>query len=471
MDAHVIGSGPNGLAAAVVLARAGVKVRVHEAQPTIGGGVRSAELTLPGFVHDVCSAIHPLAPGSPLFQSLPLREHGLEWVNPPIAVAHPLDDGSAGAIFPSLDETVAALGADDGPRYRRLIGPLAKNFSRLMDDIFVPIVHWPKHPLLLARFGLPGMLTSRALAGAFDTRAARGLIAGLAAHAILPLESPFTATFAVLFAASAHAVGWPFPKGGSQKIADALVSLLRANGGEVVAGSRVSSLAELGDARAILFDTSAPAVARIAADRLTERRKAQLAAFRSGPGVFKVDYALSGPVPWRAEVARRAGTVHVGGTFEEIAQSEAAVERGEHPERPFVLVAQQSLFDDTRAPSGKHTLWAYCHVPNGSSFDMTERIEAQLERFAPGFRDLVLARAVRSCAELERENENYLGGDIGGGSNGGLQLFGRPRLALDPYRLNDSGLYLCSAATPPGAGVHGMCGLNAANSALKHSFR
>lgn len=467
VDAVVVGSGPNGLTAAAVLARAGLTVRVHEAQPVAGGGTRSAGLTLPGFVHDVCSAIHPLAVASPAFRELGLAQQGLEWIFPEVDVAHPLDDGTAVALVRSIDDTAAQLGRDDGARYRRLIGPLVERRRELYGDILQPLVRVPRHPLTTARFGLHAVRSAAGLAEAFEGVRVRALLAGLAAHAFLPLDAPFTASFALLFGITAHGEGWPLPRGGSQRIADALVSVLRAHGGELVVGDRIRAMDQLGRARAYLFDTSTQGLEQIAGSRLPERFRRRLRRFRRGPGIFKIDYALSAPVPWRAPECRRAGTVHVGGTFEEIASSEAEVTAGRHPERPFVLVAQPSLFDPSRAPEGRHTLWAYCHVPNGSTEDMTARIEAQLERFAPGFRDVVLARSTMSCRDVEQHNANCLGGDIAGGANDGLQLFLRPALSVDPYATPADGIYLCSASTPPGAGVHGMCGYNAARSVLR----
>lgn len=468
-DAVVVGSGPNGLVAAVLLARAGLRVRVHEAEPSFGGGMRSAALTLPGFVHDLCSAIHPTGAASPVFKALDLHAHGLEWIHPDIPLAHPLDDGSAVTLLRSLDETATGLG-EDGPAYRRLLAPLTAHFGELLEDALAPVIRLPRRPVLLARFGLHAMRSARGLVHAFHGERGRALIAGLSAHAMIPLDAPFTASMALIFAGAAHTTGWPLAKGGSQRIADALVSSLRALGGEIVLDHKVETVEQLGPAAACLFDTSAAALERIAGDRLPSGYRRKLQTFRRGPGIFKIDYALSGPVPWRAPECRRAGTVHVGGTFAEVASTLEDVAHGRHPERPFVLVAQQSLFDASRAPAGKHTLWTYCHVPNGSTVDMTARIEAQLERFAPGFRDLVLARAVMGPREVEAHNANYRGGDIGGGANDGLQLFARPVLSADPYATPAKGLYLCSSSTPPGGGVHGMCGLHAARSALRRSF-
>ena len=469
-DAVVIGSGPNGLSAAIELARAGLKVRVHEAEPTIGGGARSAELTLPGFVHDLCSAIHPLGAASPYFRKLPLKEHGLEWIQPEIPLAHPLDDGTAVALRRSVEDTAHGLG-DDAGAYRRITAGLVADWDELLADVLRPMLHLPRHPLLLARFGLPAMLPADfAARRLFKGVRARALFAGLSAHSFLPLDAPFTTAFALVLAISGHAVGWPLPRGGSQHIADALASYLRTIGGEIVTDDRIVAFSQLEKARAYLFDTTPRALEHIAAEKLGTTYRRALRRYKYGPGVFKVDYALAGPVPWRAAECRRAGTVHLGGTLEEIAAAEKQVARGEHPERPFVLVAQQSLFDPSRAPLGMHTLWTYCHVPSGSTEDMTERIEAQIERFAPGFRDLILKKSVMNTKDVESHNANYIGGDISAGSHDGLQFIARPTWAIDPYATPTSEIYLCSAATPPGAGVHGMSGYNAARSALRRSF-
>jgi phytoene dehydrogenase-like protein len=469
-DAVVIGSGPNGLAAAIELARNGRSVTLYEANDTIGGGCRSAELTLPGFVHDTCSAIHPLAASSVFFGELPLPSLGVEWIQPAIPLAHPLDDGSAAVVERSVDDTARALGVDGGT-WRRTVGGVAADWTSLRRMLTGPIVHVPRHPLAEARFGLLALLPASAFARLFRTERARALLAGCAAHSFLSLDAPLSTAFVLTMAGSAHTVGWPVVRGGSQRLADGLATHLRALGGQIVTGTRVGAMAELPPARAYLFDTSPRDLERIAAERLPAGYRRALRRYRYGPGVFKVDYALDGPVPWRAAECARAGTVHLGGTFEEIAASERAVTRGEHPERPFVLIAQQSLFDSSRAPDSQHTLWAYCHVPNGSTLDMRERIEAQIERFAPGFRDRILARNVMSPAYIEQHNANYVGGDISCGSHGGLQLFARPVARPVPYETAAADIFLCSAATPPGGGVHGMCGYRAARSALNGALR
>ena len=469
-DAVVVGSGPNGLSAAVELARNGRSVVVLEAEDTIGGGTRSAELTLPGYVHDICSAIHPLGYGSPFFSTLPLEEYGLEWVHPPAPLAHPFDDGTAAVLERSVEETGAAL-APDAAAYRRLMEPIVRDWNRLVGSLLGP-ARLPRHPFALARFGLRAVRSARGLAeGLFEGEKVRGLLAGNAAHSFLPMEQPPSAAFGLVLGALGHAVGWPFPKGGSQKIADALVTYLRSLGGEVYAGVRIGSVEEVPRTRTVLFDVTPRQLLKIAGRHLTERYRRALERYRYGPGVFKADFALDGPIPWRAEVCKRAGTVHVGGTMDEISSGEQAVFRGEHPERPFVLLAQQSLFDATRAPADKHTVWAYCHVPNGSTFDMTERIEAQIERFAPGFRDRILAKSTMGPTELQRVNANHVGGDINGGLQDFRQLFTRPVARLTPYSTSARGLYLCSSSTPPGGGVHGMCGYFAARAALATVLR
>ena len=468
-DAVVVGSGPNGLAAAIHLARSGRSVTVYEANHDIGGGIRSAELTLPGFLHDVCSAFHPMAVASPFFRTLPLEAHGLRWLHPGAPLAHPLDDGTAVVLHRSLDVTAHGLG-EDGNAYRSLMSPFVDAWEALYSEVLRPIVHVPRHPFLLARFGLSTIWSARMLVRRFRGERAPALLAGIAAHSFLPLEHHLSAAAGVLLGSAGHSVGWPIARGGSRSIATALASYLASLGGVVVADRRVQQMADLPDARAYLFDTSPATLERVAADRLSSSFRRGLRRHRRGPGVFKLDYALDGPVPWKAEDCLRAGTVHLGGTFDEIAASEREVFRGGHPERPFVLIGQQSLVDETRAPLGKHTLWAYCHVPNGSTVDMSSRIEAQIERFAPGFRDRVLKRVATTPADIERDNANDAGGDIGGGTNGGLQLLFRPRIALDPYATSARDITLCSASTPPGGGVHGMCGYHAARSALRRSL-
>jgi phytoene dehydrogenase-like protein len=464
-DAIVVGAGPNGLAAAIVLAGAGLSVQVVEAAGTVGGGARSAELTLPGFVHDVCSAIHPLGVASPFFDSLPLVEHGLEWVESPAALAHPFDDGTAAVLERSPHAVVRGLGDDEG-RWCRIFAPLVRNAEALLEEVLAP-VHMPAHPLLLMRFGARAVLPATVLARlAFRGEKARGLFAGLAAHSMLPLERPPSAAFGLLLGLLGHGVGWPFPRGGSQRLSDALASYLRSLGGEIDTGRRVDSLAELGDTRPLLLEVTPRGLLALAGDELPARYRRRLERYRYGPGVFKLDLALDGPIPWTAGECARAATVHLGGTLDEIATSEAAAWRGEVADRPYVLLAQQSLFDPTRAPTGRHTVWAYCHVPNGSKVDMTERIERQVERFAPGFRDRILARSTLDPAGLERHNPNNVGGDINGGAAIVSQLFTRPVALLSPYATPLPGVFLCSASTPPGGGVHGMAGYHAAQAAL-----
>ncbi|MGO9661670.1 MAG: phytoene desaturase family protein [Acidimicrobiales bacterium] len=470
LDAIVVGSGPNGLAAALTLARAGRTVTVYEGAPTPGGGCRTDELTLPGFHHDVCSAVHPLVLASPFFRSVDLASRGVKMLTPVVAFAHPLDGGRAGAIAGSVNDTAATLGPD-ARTYRRLFAPLARDVDKVLPTVLAPLRAPPRHPVAMARLGLPGLLPAAWLAGRFRTDEARGLLAGAAAHSMLPLSTPLTASYGMLFVALAHAYGWPVVEGGSSRVIDALVAELSALGPKVETGRWVEQLTDLPSARAVLLDLSPRQVAGLAGTRLSASYRAAIGRFRYGPGVCKVDWALSGPVPWEAPACRQAGTVHVGGTFEEVAAAEAEVATGRHPERPFCLVAQPGVVDPSRAPAGQHTLWAYCHVPSGSAVDMTERIESQIERFAPGFRDLVLARATKTAAETERANPNYVGGDITGGMATLRQTVFRPTVRWDNYRTSSPGLYLCSASTPPGGGVHGMCGYWAARSALAERHR
>jgi phytoene dehydrogenase-like protein len=471
-DAVVVGSGPNGLAAAITLALAGCRVLVFEAQATIGGGTRSAELTLPGVVHDVCSAVHPLGVSSPFFGTLfstggPAGGLGLEWVYPLAAVAHPFDDGTAAVLERSIAATGETLGPDSAA-YARLMAPLVDGWQALVPDLLGPLPLPPHHPLALARFGLKAVRSASGLArSTFAGERARGLFAGLAAHSMLPLERPLSAAFGLVLGAAGHAVGWPMARGGSQRIADALAACLRLLGGEIAAGRPVGSLDELPPARAVLLDITPRQVLRLAGDRLPAGYRRALRRYRYGPGAFKVDWALDGPIPWRAAECGRAATVHLGGTLAEIAASERAAWQGTPAERPYVLLVQPTLFDPSRAPHGVHTAWAYCHVPNGSPFDMTERIEAQVERFAPGFRDRILARSVMPPAELERHDANYVGGDIAGGVQDLRQQYARPAARLVPYATPVDGLFLCSSSTPPGAGVHGMCGYHAARAVLR----
>lgn len=467
-DAIVVGAGPNGLAAAITLARGGLSVLVLEAKDTIGGGARTAELTLPGFVHDVCSAVHPLGVGSPFFRQLPLEKHGLAWIQPPAPLAHPLDDGSAVLLERSIQATGQWLGPD-AAAYSQLLAPLVEDWDKLAVDVLGPLPIPPRFPFALARLGLRALRSARGLAQAlFSGERARALMAGMAGHSMLPLERSPTAAFGLLLAITGHAVGWPVARGGSQKIIEALASYLCTLGGEIVTGRLVESIDELPAARLLMFDVTPRQLLAIAGHRFSAGYRRRLDRYRYGPGVFKVDFALDGPIPWRAEACRRAGTLHLGGSMAEIAAAERAVWRGEHPERPFVLLAQQSLFDATRAPEGKHTVWAYCHVPHGSTLDVTKRIEAQIERFAPGFQERILARSAKSPLAMEQYNPNYVGGDINGGVQDLRQHFTRPTLRLVPYSTPVKGLYLCSSSTPPGGGVHGMCGFSAAQAALRH---
>ena len=466
-DAIVIGSGPNGLAAAITLAQAGKSVAVYEAEPVIGGGARSAELTLPGFVHDVCSSVHPMALSSPFFRSLSLDSFGLRWIQPDAPLAHPFDDGTAVVLARSIEESAAQFG-EDADAVQSLIQPLAKSWDRLAETVLAP-PRFPRHPLALAQFGRNAFYSATKLArNKFTNARARAVFAGMAAHSMLPLENVLSGAFGLLMWTTCHSVGWPFAAGGSQSLSNALAELLRSLGGEIFTSRCVNSLGELPPARAVLCDITPRQFLQIAGGNIGNRERRNFEKYRYGPGVFKVDWALDSPVPWNAPECARAGTVHIGGTLEEIAESERAPSQGKIAERPFVLFTQPSLFDSARAPAGKHTAWAYCHVPNGSGIDMLERIEKQIERFASGFTRRILARSVMTPAEMQTHNANLIGGDIGGGSVEIRQFFFRPGVKL--YSTSLPHVFLCSSATPPGPGVHGMCGYFAARRALRKCF-
>jgi phytoene dehydrogenase-like protein len=461
--AIVIGAGPNGLAAAIVLAEAGLQVDVFEAEPIPGGGARTLELTLPGFLHDFGSAVHPMAAGSPFFSSLPLA--GVEWIHSPAPLAHPLDDGTAVILDRDLNEAARALG-EDGNAWKKLMRPFADRWLEFAPEILSPLIRIPRHPFLLAKFGLQALPSAKFLANRlFKTERAKALFAGLAAHSFLALEEPLSAAFGIILGATAHAVGWPVPRRGSQSITNALCAHLESLGGTVRTSSNVTDLASVGEFAAALCDITPRQLLKIAGDRFSPAYKRLLQRYRYGPAVFKVDYALSAPVPWRAAECARAITVHLGGTMKEVAESENAMRHGRHAERPFVLLAQPTLFDPTRAPAGKHIAWAYCHVPNGSTVDMLPRLEAQIERFAPGFRDCVLARRIFQPTDLQAMDANLIGGDISGGASDWRQFLLRP--TWRQYATPAPDVYICSSSTPPGGGVHGMCGYNAAKLALK----
>lgn len=462
--ACVIGAGPNGLAAAIVLAQAGLQVDVLEAESTPGGAARTLELTLPGFRQDFGSAIFPMGAGSPFFSSLPLSSHGLEWIHSPAALAHPLDDGTAVMLERDLNETRDSLGVD-GPAWEKLMRPFVECWPEFAPEILRPVSFVPQHPWLMARFGMVGLRSAQAVAGRFRDQRTRALFAGLAAHSFLSLDEPLSAAFGILMAVPAHVVGWPIPRGGAQSLTHALCALLSTLGGKVSTSSRVQNLEALQNYDLFLCDVTPRQLVKIAGQRLSDNYKRRLGGYRYGAGVFKVDYALNAPIPWKASECLRAATVHLGGSFEEIAASEKAVRNGQHAERPFVLLAQPSLFDSSRAPAGRHTAWAYCHVPNGSRVDMLERLENQIERCAPGFRDCVLARRVFSTADLESMDANLVGGDIGGGIMDIRQFLFRP--TSRHYGTSARNIYICSSSTPPGAGVHGMCGYHAAKMALR----
>ena len=467
-DAVVVGSGPNGLAAAITLRLRGLAVLLVEARATVGGGMRSAELTLPGYVHDVCSAIHPMAAASPFFGGLPLEQHGLAYIHPPVLVAHPFDDGTASALRRSLPDTARSL-REDERAYMRLMAPLVGRWDRLVADILGP-PGWPRHPGEFARFGLHAMAPALTSARRFLSVAARGLWAGLAAHGVLPFSKIMSSAVGLVLAAAGHVHGWPLVRGGSQNLANALAGIFASLGGEIQLGQEVASIDALPASRAVLLDVTPRQALRLAGHRFTAFYRWQLGGFRYGPGVFKMDWALADPIPFTAPECREAGTVHLGNTLEEIAAAEAEVGWGRHPERPFVLLAQPTRFDPSRAPAGRHTAWAYCHVPPGSERDMTKAIEQQVERFAPGFRERILGRHTMNTRDMTAYNPNYVGGDINGGVVDLGQSINRPALRPSPYRTSARGVYLCSASTPPGGGVHGQCGTHAARTALADLF-
>ena len=463
--ANVVGAGPNGLAAAIALAQAGYQVEVFEAEAQPGGAARTMELTLPGFRHDFGSAVHPMAIASPFFSSLPLGDHGLQWIHPPAPLAHPLDDGTAVMLEHDLGDAASALG-EDGRAWRNLMEPFVRHWDDLASEVLRPVTHIPRHPFLLARLGLVALPSAVTLANRkFRNARTKALFAGLAAHSFLSLDEPLSAAFGVLLAVPAHVKGWPIPRGGAQSITSALCGYLATLGGTVATSRRIANLAELPAADLTLCDVTPRQLVAMAGERLSPSYKRRLSRYKLGPGVFKVDYALSSAIPWKAAECLRAGTVHLGGTMEELAASEYAMAHGQHAEHPFVLLSQPTLFDPTRAPEGRHIAWAYCHVPNGSTFDMLERLENQIERFAPGFRDCVLARHVLRPADLEAMDANLIGGDIGGGAANLMQFLFRP--TTRQYATSARDIYLCSSSTPPGGGVHGMCGYNAAKMALR----
>jgi len=467
-DAVVVGSGPNGLAAAILLQQNGLSVLLIEGEDTIGGGMRSAELTLPGFTHDICSAIHPLAAGSPFFTTLPLAQHGLEYIYPEVDAAHPFDNGTAAILKHSITETAAALGVDE-ETYLKLLHPIMHNWPAIAPDVLGPL-HFPKHPLAMAEFGLKALTPATHLSKTFKTKKARGLLAGMAAHAMQPLTNMATSAIALVLMVNSHLRGWPMPKGGTQNLANALAAYFKSIGGKIETSFYVWSMEQLPSANAILFDITPRQLLQIAGHKFSSLYKWQLERYRYGMGVFKVDWALDAPIPFTAEECRKAGTVHIGNSLAEIADSEQQTWNGSHPEKPFILLAQSSIFDPTRAPEGKHTAWAYCHTPANSTVDMTDSIEKQIERFAPGFCDRILAKHTFNSVQMEEYNPNYVGGDINSGVIDLGQLFTRPALRWSPYRTSAKGIYLCSASTPPGGGVHGMCGYYAAKRALKDVF-
>ncbi len=469
-DAVVVGSGPNGLAAAIALQQQGLSVKILEAKATPGGGMRSMPLTLPGFVHDVCSAVHPMGIYSPFFNSLPLQAHGLEWVQPALALAHPFADGEAATLSTSLEETAASLRQDE-KAYLKFMEPLVKNWENIGPDLLGPLNLLPKHPFDLARFGLHALQSATGLTQRrFKAKYAKGLFAGLAAHSVRPLEHSITSAIGLVLAVVGHKYNWPFPKGGTQRLADSLVSYFKSIGGEIETDHTVTSYKELDFASIKLFDITPQQLLGISDLRFTGLYRKQLQRYRYGPGIFKVDYALREPIPFKAAACNRAGTVHIGGTIEEIAESERSAWYRRHPEKPFILLSQHSLFDGSRAPKGQHTGWAYCHVPQGSTLDMTEAIEDQIEAYAPGFKDIILAKHTMNTVAMQAYNPNYIAGDITGGVTDLAQLFTRPVISVSPYATPLPDVYICSSSTPPGAGVHGMCGFYAAKKAIKDHF-
>lgn len=467
-DALVVGAGPNGLSAAIVLAQAGLSVLLVERAGVVGGSTRSEALTLPGFVHDVGAAVVPLSAGSPFFQTLPLHQHGLEFINPPVALAHPLDKGAAAMLTGSVADTAQTLGID-GDAYQNLLGPIVANWPSLSHDLLSPF-RWPQQPVDFVKFGLKGLLPATALANRFKTPEARALLAGMAAHSFQPLTGLLTSSIALTLMAAGHDQGWPVAKGGTQRVANALASYFESLGGKIALNWEVNDVRDLPTAKAVLFDLTPRQIVRIAGNRFSATYRKRLENYRYGAGVFKIDWALREPIPFLNADCRKAGTVHLGGTLEEVKQSEQMVIDGQLPEKPFVLLAQPSLFDPSRSPAGQHTAWAYCHVPHGSTVEMTERIERQVERFAPGFRDIILARHTMNTAQFEDWNPNCVGGDINGGNMDWKQFLTRPVVSLNPYQTSDPALYICSSSAPPGGGVHGMCGYNAARAALRGSF-
>ncbi len=466
VDVTIIGAGPNGLAAGIRLAQKGLSVTIFEKADTIGGGTRTQELTLPGFHHDVCSAIHPLAKASPFLRSLPLDNYGLEWIQPEVPVAHPLNDQPAAALFRSLDKTIEQLGKD-GSIYRKLVTPFIDSWDDLLSDILAPFSPIPNHPILMARFGFQALRSANATAKKFDTARTRGLFAGLAAHGIMPFDKMGTTAIGLVLGIAAHTVGWPYPKGGSHNLTKAMAQYFESLGGTIETNVEITSTDQLPKSAAVLFNNTPRQILDIVENQLPDTYRQKLQSYSYGSGVFKLDLALSEPIPWEDEVCRKAGTVHLGGTFEEIASSEYESANGTHPKKPYVLLAQQSLEDESRTPSGKHTCWAYCHVPNGSTTDMTQPILNQIERFAPGFRDCILGQHAMNTQAIEAYNPNYVGGDINGGRQDITQLFTRPAGLFDPYHIPKTNMYICSSSTPPGGGVHGMCGFHAAESVLR----